>query len=64
MQTQTSSFLTEEIVERIFSSGELTRDDRQRIQLMLLNESIGENELSLIERIMEGVVKGILDVLD
>ncbi|MDP8934046.1 MAG: hypothetical protein M3N42_07840 [Cyanobacteriota bacterium] len=64
MQTQTSSFLTEEIVERIFSSGELTRDDRQRIQLMLLNESIGENELSLIERVMEGVVKGILDVLD
>jgi hypothetical protein len=31
---------------------------------MLLNESIGENELSLIERVMEGVVKGILDVLD
>lgn len=64
MQTQTSSFLTEQIVERIFSSGELTRDDRQRIQSMLLNESIGENELSLIERVIEGVVKGILDVLD
>ena len=64
MQTQTSSFLTEEIVERIFSSGELTRDDRQRIKSMLLNELIGENELSLIERVMEGVVKGILDVLD
>ncbi|MEG4853951.1 hypothetical protein QUB10_24065 [Microcoleus sp. B5-D4] len=64
MQTQTSSFLTEEIVERIFSSGELTRDDRQRIQSMLLNESIGENELSLIERVMEGVVKGRLDVLN
>jgi hypothetical protein len=31
---------------------------------MLLNESIGENELSLIERVMDGVVKGILDVLD
>ncbi|MEG4841247.1 hypothetical protein [Microcoleus sp. B9-D4] len=64
MQTQTSSFLTEQIVEQIFSSGELTRADRQRIQSMLLNESIGENELSLIERVMEGVVKGILDVLD
>jgi len=64
MQTQTSSFLTEEIVERIFSSGELTRDDRQRIKSMLLNESIGENELSLIERVIEGVLKGILDVLD
>lgn len=64
MQSQTYSFLTEQIVERIFSSGELTRDDRQRIKSMLLNESITENELSLIERVMEGVVKGILDVLD
>jgi hypothetical protein len=64
MQSQTYSFLTEQIVERIFSSGELTRDDRQRIKSMLLNESIGENELSLIERVMDGVVKGILDVLD
>jgi hypothetical protein len=64
MQTPTYSFLTEQIVEQIFSSGELTRDDRQRIQSMLLNESIGENELSLIERVMEGVVKGILDVMN
>jgi len=30
---------------------------------MLLDESIGENELRLIEKVMEGVVKGILDVL-
>ncbi|MEG4344826.1 hypothetical protein QUB70_16240 [Microcoleus sp. A003_D6] len=64
MQTQTSQFLTEQIVDRIFSSGELSRDDRQRIQSMLLNESIGEKELSLIERVMEGVVKGILDVMN
>ncbi|MEG4287103.1 hypothetical protein QUB68_28765 [Microcoleus sp. A006_D1] len=64
MQTQTFPFLTEQIVERIFASGELTRDDRQRIQSMLLNESIGEHELSLVERVMEGVVKGILDVLN
>ncbi|MEG3911746.1 hypothetical protein Q5691_21890 [Microcoleus sp. w1-18aA5] len=64
MQTPAFQFLTEQIVERIFSSGELTRDDRQRIQSMLLNESIGENELSLIERVMEGVVNGILDVLN
>ncbi|WP_293134467.1 hypothetical protein [Microcoleus sp. bin38.metabat.b11b12b14.051] len=63
MQTQNFPFLNEQVVERIFASGQLTRDDRQRIQSMLLNESIGENELSLIERIMEGVVKGLLDVL-
>jgi len=63
MQTQTFPFLNEQLVEQIFASGELTRDDRQRIQSMLLNESIGENELRLIEKVMEGVVKGILDVL-
>lgn len=63
MQTKTSQFLTKEIVDQIFLSGELTRDDRKQIQSMLLDESIGENELSLVERVMEGVVKGILDVL-
>lgn len=63
MQTQTFPFLNEQVVERIFASRELTRDDRQQIQSMLLNESIGENELSLIERVMEGIVKGILDLL-
>lgn len=64
MQTQTSPFFTEQIVTRIFSAGELSRDDRKKIQSALLNDSIDENELSLIERIMEGVVKGILDVLN
>ena len=64
MPTQNFPFLTEEIVDQIFSAGELTRDDRQRIQSMLLDESIGENELRLIERVMEGVVKGILDVMN
>jgi hypothetical protein len=64
MQTQSSPFLTEQIVSRIFSAGELSRADRQKIQSALLNDSIDENELSLIEKIMEGVVKGILDVLN
>lgn len=64
MQTKTSQFLTKEIVDQIFLSGELTRDDRKQIQSMLLDESIGENELSLVERVMEGVVKGILDVMN
>ncbi|PSB23558.1 hypothetical protein C7B69_14190 [filamentous cyanobacterium Phorm 46] len=64
MQTQNFPFLTEQIVDQIFSAGELTRADRQRIQSMLLDESIGENELRLIERVMEGVVKGILDVMN
>ena len=64
MQTKTSQFLTKETVDNIFLSGQLTRYDRQRIQLMLLDESIGENELSLVEKVMEGVVKGILDLMN
>ena len=63
MQTKTFQFLTKEIVDQIFLSGELTRDDRKQIQSMLLDELIGEHELILVERVMEGVVKGILDVL-
>lgn len=64
MQTQPFPFLNEQIVERIFASGQLTRDDRQRIQSMLLDESIDEHELSLVEKVMEGVVNGLLDVLN
>ncbi|MEK0192353.1 hypothetical protein, partial [Microcoleus anatoxicus] len=62
-QTQDSPFLTEEIVDQIFADGELTRADRQRIKLMLLDESIDEHQLILIERVMTGVVQGVLDVL-
>jgi len=64
MQTQPFPFLNEQIVERIFASGQLTRDDRQRIQSMLLDESIDEHELSLVEKVMAGVVNGLLDVLN
>jgi hypothetical protein len=63
MQTQTFSFPTQQIVDRIFDSGELSRVDRNQLQSALQNNSIDENELSLIERVMEGVLKGILDVL-
>lgn len=62
-QTQDSPFLTEEIVDQIFADGELTRADRQRIKSMLLDEFIDEHQLSLIERVMAGVVQGVLDVL-
>ncbi|MFM9266370.1 hypothetical protein [Tychonema sp. BBK16] len=62
-QTQDYPFLTEEIVDQIFFDGELTCADRQRIKSMLLNDSIKENELRLIEKVMEGVVQGRLDLL-
>ena len=63
MQTQTFPFPIEQIVSRIFDSGELSSADRHQLRSMLQNNSIDEQELSLIERVMEGVVKGILDVL-
>jgi hypothetical protein len=63
MQTQTFSYPTQQIVDRIFDSGELSRVDRNQLQSALQNNSINENELSLIERVMEGVLKGTLDVL-
>jgi hypothetical protein len=63
MQTQTFPFPIEQIVGRIFDSGELSRADRHQLQSLLQNNSIDEKELSLIEGVMEGVVKGILDVL-
>ena len=62
-QTQDYQFLTEQIVDQIFLDGELTCADRQRIKSMLLNDSINENELRLIEKVMEGVVQGRLDLL-
>ncbi|MCU0543747.1 MAG: hypothetical protein MUE44_16455 [Oscillatoriaceae cyanobacterium Prado104] len=63
MQAQTLPFPTEQIVSRIFQSGELSRSDRHQLQAVLSNEAIDENELSLIEKVMDGVLKGILDVL-
>lgn len=63
IQTQDSPFLTEEIVAQIFADGELTRAHRQQIKSMLLDDSIEEHQLILIERVMAGVVQGLLDVL-
>ena len=63
-QTQDSPFLTQKTVDQIFAFGELTRVDRERIKSMLLNPAIKDNELKLIEKVMKGVVNGILDVLD
>lgn len=63
-QTQDFPFLTQTTVDEIFATGELTRADREQIKAMLLNPAIKDNELKLIEKVMKGVVNGILDVLD
>ena len=63
-QTQHFPFLTQKTVDEIFALGELTHADRERIKAMLLNPAIKDHELKLIEKVMKGVVNGILDVLD
>ncbi|NJK73946.1 MAG: hypothetical protein HC849_20220 [Oscillatoriales cyanobacterium RU_3_3] len=63
MQTQTLPFPTEQIVNSIFQAGELSRADRHQLQALLSNDAIGENELSSIEKVIDAVLKGILDVL-
>ena len=55
---------TDKLVERILSSGQLSRIDRQQLKFALLDDSINEKELVLIERVIDGVRKGLLDIVD
>ncbi|MDB9512176.1 hypothetical protein PN499_13365 [Kamptonema animale CS-326] len=59
-----SQLPTDKLVERILSSGQLSRMDRQQLKLALLDDSINEKELVLIERVIDGVRKGLLDIVD
>ncbi|CBN55711.1 MULTISPECIES: hypothetical protein [Kamptonema] len=59
-----SQLPTDKLVERILSSGQLSRMDRQQLKLVLLDDSINEKELVLIERVIDGVRKGLLDIVD
>lgn len=49
-----------DIVERIFSEGHLTYSDRQCLKTALLDETIADDELALIEQIIAAVRKGDL----
>ncbi|WP_449419988.1 hypothetical protein [Phormidium nigroviride] len=64
MEDVGSQLPTDKLVERILSSGQLSRMDRQQLKLALLDDSINEKELVLIERVIDGVRKGLLDIVD
>ncbi|MDF0553245.1 hypothetical protein [Kamptonema sp. UHCC 0994] len=64
MEDRGSQLPTDKLVERILSSGQLSRIDRQQLKFALLDDSINEKELVLIERVIDGVRKGLLDIVD
>jgi len=64
MVAQGSQLPTDKLVERILSSGQLSRIDRQQLKSALLDDSITEKELVLIERVIDGVRKGLLDIVE
>lgn len=64
MQAQGSELPTEQLVEQILSSGQLSRAQRYKLKTTLLDSSISEEKLLLIEKVIEGVRKGLLEVVD
>lgn len=50
----------EELFGRVLSSGQLTIQDRIRLKAVLLNDSLSENHLQIINRLLYGVRRGFL----
>lgn len=53
----------EELVKEILTAGKLTITARQYLKTALLDESISDEELSWVERVIEGVRDGQLKVV-
>jgi len=49
-------------IDRIFAAGVLTYDDRQRLKGLLLDESTTDKQLIAIERVIDAVRQGKLQV--
>ncbi|MGE5658959.1 MAG: hypothetical protein ACM37W_20380 [Actinomycetota bacterium] len=64
MEAQGSQLPTTQLVERILSAGNLSRADRQQLKAALLDESISETELMLIEQVIDSVRKGLLNIIE
>ncbi len=52
------------LFSKIWSQGGLTASDRQRLMFALLKTSLCEEELSTINRILHGVRRGWLQIID
>ena len=55
----------EETITRIISSRQITVKDKQQLRnAFLVHESLAEDEITLIDRILYGVRHGILEVVE
>lgn len=54
----------EQLVERVILSRRLTRTDRCQLMLNLLTASLSQEELVLVDRILYGVRKGLLRIVE
>lgn len=64
MPNRGSELSTEKLVAQILSANQISRADRQRLKDALLDDAISEQELALIERVIEGVRRGLLTIVD
>jgi hypothetical protein len=53
-----------EIFSHIYSMGTITQRDRQFLQQALLEESLSEEEITLIDRLVYAVRRGWLKMID
>ncbi len=58
-------FNLEETITRVISSRKITIKDKQQLKTAFLgHESLAEDEITLIDRILYGVRHGILEVVE
>lgn len=53
-----------ELFSHIYSVGRITRQDRKFLQNALLEQSLSEEEISLIDRLVYAVRRGWLQMID
>lgn len=58
-------FNLEETITRVISTRQITPKDKQQLKTAFLgHESLAEDEITLIDRILYGVRRGILEIVE
>lgn len=64
-QSFSLQFSLEETITRVISSRQITAMDKQQLKDAFLgHETLAEDEITLIDRILYGVRHGILEIVD
>ncbi len=64
-QSFSLQFSLEETITRVISSRQITATDKQQLKDAFLgHETLAEDEITLIDRILYGVRHGILEIVD